>query len=201
MVLFLLLWVGLSINVPYPEFYLLQHLPTTIAWIVIFIMLHYRLLRETDFYALVLFLILHLIGARYLYSLVPYDDWLDWFFGFTLTETFHWHRNHYDRFVHFMYGILLAIPLWHLCERFVTKSQTLLVLFTIQAILATSTLYELAEWALAMVAAPDMAESYNGQQGDMWDAQKDVALALLGCLITCSGLLWVVGKKQPGQTS
>lgn len=49
--------------------------------------------------------------------------------------------------------------------------------------LATSALYELFEWGVAVVMAPDAAEVYNGQQGDMWDPHKDMALATLGALV------------------
>ncbi|MGI5502120.1 DUF2238 domain-containing protein [Lentzea sp. CA-135723] len=40
------------------------------------------------------------------------------------------------------------------------------------------------EWAIAMTLAPDLAEAYNGQQGDMWDAHADMALAAVGALVT-----------------
>ena len=43
-----------------------------------------------------------------------------------------------------------------------------------------SMIYELFEWLLTIVMSSDAADSYNGQQGDMWDAQKDMALAMLG---------------------
>ncbi len=50
-------------------------------------------------------------------------------------------------------------------------------------ILAMCAVYEIIEWALAMALAPDWAEAYNGQQGDIWDAQWDMALAALGGLV------------------
>jgi putative membrane protein len=51
-----------------------------------------------------------------------------------------------------------------------------------------SAAYEVFEWALAVIAAPDFAEKYNGQQGDFWDPQKDMALALAGSSLTAFGL-------------
>lgn len=42
----------------------------------------------------------------------------------------------------------------------------------------------IVEWSLTIVMASESADYYNGQQGDMWDAQKDMALALLGSTIT-----------------
>jgi putative membrane protein len=50
-------------------------------------------------------------------------------------------------------------------------------------ILATSLLYELFEYGLTLTLAPEMADSYNGQQGDIWDAHKDMALATIGALM------------------
>ena len=44
--------------------------------------------------------------------------------------------------------------------------------------------YELLEWGIAFSLSEDMAESYNGQQGDMWDAHKDMALAMVGSMIS-----------------
>ena len=49
-----------------------------------------------------------------------------------------------------------------------------------------SALYEIFEWALALGMAGDVAERYNGQQGDMWDAQKDMALAALGAFVAAA---------------
>ena len=46
--------------------------------------------------------------------------------------------------------------------------------------------YEILEGCIAFLLAPDAAEAYNGQQGDMWDAQKDMMLALAGSVIACA---------------
>jgi putative membrane protein len=50
-------------------------------------------------------------------------------------------------------------------------------------VLAFSLLYELFEWGLTMVLSPQDAAAYNGQQGDIWDAHKDMSLAMLGALL------------------
>lgn len=119
-----------------------------------------------------LFLALHTVAARWIYSFVPYDDWTDALFGVRLSETFSWERNHFDRLVHFTYGVCLAAVLrWKWLR-------------SLEVVLATSAAYELLEWAIAMTLAPEVAEAYNGQQGDMWDAHADMALAALGALVT-----------------
>ena len=62
-------------------------------------------------------------------------------------------------------------------------------------VLAFSMLYELFEWGLAMVLSPRNADAYNGQQGDVWDAQKDMSLALLGAGLALL-VAWVRGVKK-----
>jgi putative membrane protein len=121
-----------------------------------------------------LFLSLHTIAARWLYSAVPYDSWTDAVFGFRLSEVFSWRRNHFDRLVHFAYGLCLAGVV----------VARLGWLRTLEVVVSTSAVYELFEWGIALVLAPDLAEAYNGQQGDMWDAHKDMALALTGGVVS-----------------
>ncbi len=117
------------------------------------------------------FLTVHTIAARWMYSYVPYDDWTQALFGFRLSDVFGWHRNHFDRLVHFTYGLCLTMMLrWK-------------PLRSLEVVLATSAAYELLEWGVAMTLAPDMVEAYNGQQGDVWDAQKDMTLALVGAVV------------------
>ena len=71
-------------------------------------------ISRLSFALIIAFLLLHLVGARYLYSNVPYDDWSQKFFGFRIGERMGFERNHYDRLVHFSFGLLLCYPLWEL---------------------------------------------------------------------------------------
>ena len=134
-----------------------------------------------------LFLALHTIAARWIYSFVPYDDWTDALFGMQLSEAFSWNRNHFDRLVHLAYGVCLtAVLRWRWLR-------------SLEVVLATSAAYELLEWAIAMTLAPDLAEAYNGQQGDMWDAHADMALATLGALVT--SLASCARRRSPTATT
>jgi putative membrane protein len=65
-------------------------------------------LSRVSYTLLFLFLCLHTVGAHYTYSLVPYDTWFETVTGRTLSERTGWERNHFDRLVHFLYGLLLA---------------------------------------------------------------------------------------------
>ena len=132
-----------------------------------------------------LFLLIHIIGARYLYSYVPYDDWSHALLGFKLTDYFGWQRNMYDRLVHFSYGLLLFAAMYNGLKAILRlPSPRQLIAITLLLNMASSMLYELFEWGIAMTLSAEDAEAYNGQQGDMWDAHKDMALALLGGLIS-----------------
>lgn len=133
------------------------------------------------------FLLIHIIGARYLYSYVPYDDWTQQLFNIKLSAVFGWQRNMYDRLVHFSYGLLLFSTMYE-SLRYLLKIQSSkqLIVITLMLNMSTSLLYELFEWGIATTLSPEAAEAYNGQQGDMWDAHKDMALALVGGIIAAT---------------
>ena len=74
MAAFLAIWAVSCIRVPYPEFFVMQHVPTVLAVIALIVAERKQLLNRLGFALVILFLLLHLLGARYLYSFVPYDD-------------------------------------------------------------------------------------------------------------------------------
>jgi putative membrane protein len=179
---FLMLWAISCISVPYPTYFWLQHVPTFVVILTMVIVDRYLQISRLSFTLILAFLTLHLLGARYLYSYVPYDYWSNWLLGIKINDRFGFTRNHYDRFVHFSFGLLLVIPAWRLARRG-GLDPLWSAAFAILGILAASAAYEIFEWMAALVMAPDWAESYNGQQGDAWDAQKDMVLAACGAAI------------------
>lgn len=150
-----------------------------------------------DYYSFCLylvFLLIHMIGAHYLYSYVPYNQWIIYFFNFDLDQSMGWSRNMYDRLVHFAYGLLLY-PFFYRCFQvwFPSAKPFSLFLLVIQLVMASSVLYELLEWGLSIGLSPEDAENYNGQQGDVWDAHKDMLLATIGAMVT--GLIQLYKQK------
>ncbi len=128
------------------------------------------------------FLALHEVGSHYTYSLVPWADWSRDLLGFEPTAQ----RNHFDRAVHLAFGLLLTWPLWQLCAvRFGNRLLTWTLPFCYVA--TFSCLYELMEWAAAVMVDPGIGVAFVGAQGDPWDAQKDMALALAGSLAVSVG--------------
>ncbi|WP_353174212.1 DUF2238 domain-containing protein [Paracandidimonas soli] len=132
---------------------------------------------------ILLFLALHTLGSHYTYSEVPYDRWWEALTGHTLNSLFGWERNHYDRLVHFSYGLLLAYPIREFFLRVVEVRGFWAYFLPLDVTLSTSALYELIEWGAAAMFGGNLGMQYLGTQGDVWDAHKDMALAALGALI------------------
>ena len=192
----LLLAVAAScIRAPYQQFLLMQHVPTLMAVGLLGVVARRFPLSRFSFASVVLFLALHTLGARYLYSYTPYDEWSTWLLGIRISELFGWTRNNYDRIVHFSYGLLLVIPIHEFECRHLRISRRLAVILAVECILATSAGYELLEWIIAIKFTPTWAESFLGQQGDIFDAHKDMALATGGAVLTIT-LLMVNSSKR-----
>jgi putative membrane protein len=136
-------------------------------------------------YALVfLFLCLHTVGSHYTYALVPYDAWSRAVTGGSLDALFGWERNNYDRIVHFSYGLLLAYPLREVVLRVGDMRGFWGYFLPLDVTMSTSMLYELVEWGAALLFGGGLGAAFLGSQGDPWDAQKDMALASLGALLS-----------------
>jgi putative membrane protein len=113
-----------------------------------------------------------LVGGHYTYAQVPLFDWI--------RDSFHLARNHYDRVGHFMQGFVPAmISREVMLRRGVLKRGPWLSFIVICICLAISAFYELIEWQAA-VWTGTKADAFLGSQGDVWDTQWDMALALIG---------------------
>ncbi len=186
-IIVLIVMILASINPLEWSSYLLHQAGTLIFLAVIVALYRYWHISAKAYVLATLFLFIHIIGARYLYSYVPYDDWTQQLFGVRLSTVFGWQRNMYDRLVHFSYGLLIFSVMYQGLN-YVLKIQSTkqLIVLTLMLNMSTSLLYELFEWGIATTLSPEAAEAYNGQQGDMWDAHQDMALALIGGIIAAA---------------
>ena len=149
---------------------------------------------ERDLFFMALFLSVHSIAARWLYSYIPYDAWGNSLFGFSINAQMGWTRNHFDRLVHFLFGVCFTPGLASYAMRRFGVTPKHAFYLAIGAIMVTSLWYEWFELAIAMILSGKDAEAYNGQQGDMWDAHKDMLMATLG------SLTWLVVYRRPVST-
>lgn len=138
--------------------------------------------------AIFAFLCLHAVGAHYGYAAVPYEAWLERLAGTTLRASFGIERNHYDRAVHLAFGLLLSWPIREFLVQTSDVRGRWSYLLPVALVMASAMSYEVAEWLAVVVAAPDAAagEAMLGMQGDVWDSQKDMALAALGSMAAMS---------------
>lgn len=120
------------------------------------------------------FMSLHLVGAHYTYAEVP--------FGFWLQDVLDLARNHYDRLVHFAFGLLIAYPLREWLLRVTGVRRGWSYFMTVALVLAFSGFYEVMEGVVAMIVSPELGAAYLGTQGDEWDAHHDMFLALSGAV-------------------
>ena len=124
------------------------------------------------------------VGGHYTYARVPLGFWAQDIFGFT--------RNHYDRLGHFAQGFIPAILVREILVRTspLRPGRWLFVLVT-AVCLAFSACYEFIEWWTAL-AGGESAEAFLGTQGDVWDTQWDMFLALIGAITA----LLVLSRKH-----
>ncbi len=177
---FIVVTIAFCFGSPYPELMLLHHAATILtAAFLAFVMLRNNL-SNLSFGLIIVFILLHVIGAKWTYLDVPYDSWTNWLTGHSLSEVFGWQRNQYDRLVHFGYGMCLWLPAREILNRWYGYKPRQASDVAWEFIAMSSVMYEMFEWLLTIIAPADQADNYNGQQGDMWDAQKDMALAMLG---------------------
>lgn len=116
------------------------------------------------------------VGAHYTYAEVP--------LGFRVSELFGWERNHYDRFGHFMQGVVPALLFRELLLRTSPLGRGKWLFVIVSSIcLAFSACYEFLEWWAAVIFA-DGATAFLGTQGDPWDPQWDMFLALVGSVLS-----------------
>lgn len=185
-VLFGLVWTVLAIRPRYRADWALENL-LTVAFVVALALFHPRLgLSRGSYTALFLFLTLHSIGAHYTYSEVPYDAWSRALTGRSINGAFGWERNHYDRLVHFAYGLLLVHPIRDVLVRVAGVRGVWAYYLPFAVTSSSSADYELLEWGAATVFGGELGMAYLGTQGDVWDAQKDMALAAGGALVSLS---------------
>jgi len=181
--LYAALWIALAINPPDREAWTLEN--ALVGLFVLVLVASYRRfpLSRISYTLIFVYLCVHAIGAHYTYSLVPYDAWSESLFGLSLNELFGWERNHFDRIVHFLYGLLLAYPLREVFLRIADVRGFWGYFLPLDITMSTSMIYELVEWGAAEFFGGELGAAYLGTQGDIWDAHKDMALASLGAII------------------
>ena len=178
LMVFWLVAIGIltAIEPLYPLDWILENLLTCL-FAALLVATHRRFRFSTLSYGcFTAFLTLHMIGAHYTYAQTPLGFWMEEWFGFS--------RNHYDRIVHFAFGLLFAVPTREVMVRIVGVPLRWSRFMAVTMVLALGAFYELLEMWTELIVAPDLGDAYLGTQGDVWDAQQDIFLALAGAMVT-----------------
>jgi putative membrane protein len=146
-----------------------------LAGVIILLATYHRFTFTTLCYTLIaLHICLLCVGGHYTYARVPVFDWLRPVFG--------WERNHFDRLGHFMQGFVPAIIAREMFLRLQIVNRKKWIPFLVVSVcLAISAFYELVEWWTAHVSG-SAADDFLGTQGDVWDTQEDMCMALIGVI-------------------
>lgn len=144
--------------------------------------LTYNRFRLTNlvYFLILVHAIILIVGGHYTYAEMPIFNWL--------RDAFHLARNYYDRLGHFAQGFIPAIIVREiLVRKSALKRGKLLSFLIISICLAISASYELIEWGVAE-ATGSAADAFLGTQGDVWDTQWDMFMALLGAIMALASM-------------
>lgn len=183
-------WIVTAIRPLDPKDWFLENVLAVSLVAVLVIAHRWFPLSDLSYLLITVFLTLHAVGAHYTYSEVPLGYWLKEWGGFS--------RNHFDRIVHFSFGLLMAYPVREVFLRVASARGFWAYYLPLDVTLAFSAIYEIIEMLVAVVVSPEAGAAYLGTQGDIWDAQKDMALAGCGALLCM--IITAVGRKLRGRT-
>jgi putative membrane protein len=172
---FILCWLYFFKNATDPKDWWIENILVLLFLFILFITRKQFRFSSLSLLFIFFFLVLHIYGAEGAYT----QNRL----GLFLRDSLHLARNPYDRIVHFSFGFFMAYPVLDLCKNKLRVNEHILLLFVNMAILCLATIFELIEWGVAAFTDKVTGETYVATQGDPWDAQKDIILALVGSLI------------------
>ena len=169
-----LIWSGIG---PKDQFtWFLEVLPAIIGLVLMAISLRSFPLTRLLYNFILLHCIVLMVGGHYTYAEVPlFDSIANWMGS---------ERNNYDKVGHFFQGFVPALLAREiLIRKNIVNGKAWLNVIIVSICLAFSAFYELIEWWVA-VASGENAEAFLGTQGYIWDTQSDMALALLGAIVS-----------------
>lgn len=187
-----IVWAITAVDPVYPADWMLENVLVLLFLPLLFGTYRLLPLSDVSYILITMFMMLHAVGAHYTYAEVPFGFWLKEAFGFA--------RNHFDRIVHFSFGLLMAYPIREIFLRVVNVRGFWAYYFPLDVTLSFSAVYEIIEMVVAKVASPETGDAYLGTQGDPFDAVMDMTCAFAGAIICmlAIGLLRKLFHKGPG---
>src|SRR3989344_251319 len=177
LVTFVIFWLVIAIS-PYDRFtWVIENILSVLFVLLLIVTYNKFRFSNTTYVLLFSFLILHTIGSYYTYTNMPFFKWIQAMFDFS--------RNHYDRVVHFLFGLIFYFPVYEIVTRKLKIKGWMSYLLPFLIIISFKTIYEILEY-LAVIFTNNLAfsDSFLGMQGDYWDAQKDIMFGMAGATIS-----------------
>ncbi|MGG7621667.1 DUF2238 domain-containing protein [Bacillus coreaensis] len=154
----------------------LEVLPAVIGLLVVIAIYKKFQLTTLSYLIIAILSIYTFIGGHYTYSEVPLFDWIK--------DDFDFERNHYDRFGHFLKGLLIIVIREILIRTSPLSKGKWLIFLSLSVSLAIAALYEIIEWLVSVITHGGKAsKDFLGTQGDIWDSQWDMSLTFAGSII------------------
>lgn len=154
----------------------LEVLPAVIGLLVVITIYKKFQLTTLSYLIIAILSIFTFIGGHYTYSEVPFFDWIK--------DDFDFKRNHYDRFGHFLKGLLIIVIREILVRTSPLSKGKWLIFLSLSVSLAIAALYEIIEWLVSVITHGGKAsKDFLGTQGDIWDSQWDMSLTFAGSII------------------
>lgn len=171
---FLAVWIWAAIGPISRTDWFLENLPIFVLLPLFLFSTRSFKLSDISVALIALFLMLHLVGTHYTYEQVP--------FGFTLEHWLDSSRNMYDRLVHFAFGFLLVLPVKEVFFKNSGLHKGWKYSLPVVIIVAGAAMYEIFEWVVSNFVSTHLSIAFIGSQGDLWDTQKDMAMAIFGAV-------------------
>src|SRR5689334_933406 len=186
--IYLLMWIAMAISPADRWDWLLENM-LVFGFYGFMISIHKKFqFSDVSYLLMFIFLMLHAVGAHYTYGQVPAGYWI--------RDQFGWNRNDFDRIAHFSFGLLFAYPIREVFVRIFHIKGFWQFVFPVDVILAWSAFFELLEAWIAQIVKPELANQYLGTQGDYFDAQNDMASALIGSIVAVTWTAWRAKRKR-----
>ncbi len=178
LVLYIIIWIIAAIHPNYRSVWIDENiLPVLFVLLLIFTYKKFRF-SNLSYTLIFIFLVLHAIGGHYSYTETPFFDLIKQQYGLM--------RNNYDRFVHFLFGVLFFYPFYEiLTEIFKIPKGWRALTISLFIVLSMKAGFEIIEYGYTAVRNNSLTvTNYLGEQRDPLDSIKDVAVGFIGGIIS-----------------
>lgn len=179
---YLLFWVLMAVDPLYRFDWFLENIVIFLSLPLVIVSYFRFRLSDRSYILMFLFAFLHTAAAHYTYGDTPWGDALSALMG--------WERNHFDRAVHFLFGLLMTPVAFEILAPYLPSKKFFQCLFVFGIIFSIGSLYEIAEFAVGVLVSPEQGLGFLGFQGDIWDTQKDMVLQTLGALMGIAAIVF-----------